>query len=177
MRRSALHDAQCMLHAACCVPGRARIVRHARAGARGYVCSVSANPARTHALVCDRVLARVRIHPACPPIRRRLLWSRAFPSLAGTARTARLDGIAAGVPLVPQGVAVREVKTPHFVLSELNRTDETTQCAPTHCGAPHIRAVPCHAAPWRGLLCRAVRCCVTGTGRPCPHVVPRAFSV
>ena len=44
-----------------------------------------------------------------------------------------------------------------------------------HCGAPHIRAVPCHAAPWRCLLCRAVRCCVTGTGRPCPHCGPSSL--
>ena len=76
--------------------------------------------------------------------------------LAGTGRTACLDGIAAGARAAPEGVVVREVKTPHFVLSELNRTDETTQCAPTNCGAPHIRAEPCHAMLRRGVACSVV---------------------
>ena len=96
---------------------------------------LSGNPT---ALVGDRVRACASTLPTPPPPAP-VIQSLLVPGRHGMPRwDCRWRA-------VPQGVAVREVKTPHFVLSELNRTDETIQCAPTHTVA-RPTSVPCCAA-------------------------------
>ena len=150
MRRSALHDAQCMLHVAC----RSCAYRSSRTSWCPQVCSVSANPtARTRV----RSRSRARAHPPCPPIRRRLLWCRAFPSLAGTARLSgwgsrwrAFSAAGCGGTRSEDAALCAERAEPH------GRDDPVRAYA--HCGAPHIRAVPCCAVAWLALPCGAVLC-------------------
>jgi hypothetical protein len=146
MRRSALHDAQCMLRAACQVV-RVSFVTHelAPAGVRAHAGSANPNH-RTHscAIAFSRACAStLPAHPSaagsCGPEPSHPWDSRWRASAAGCGGTRSEDAALCAERAEPHG-----------------RDDPVRAYA--HCGAPHIRAVPCCAVAWLALLCREVLC-------------------